>query len=75
MGANAAAYIIGYAAIFAPGGIGVREVTLSGLLAQVMPLELAAAIAVIARFWFLGAQLVSALLALIGIGWRRRSVE
>jgi uncharacterized membrane protein YbhN (UPF0104 family) len=75
MGANAVAYVLGFVAVFAPGGIGVREATLSGLLAQVMPLELAAAIAVIARFWFVGGQLVCALLALIGIGRRRGSVE
>ena len=75
MGANAVAYILGFVAVFAPGGIGVREVTLSGLLAQVMALELAAAIAVIARFWLVGAQLVCALLALIEIGRRRGSVE
>jgi uncharacterized membrane protein YbhN (UPF0104 family) len=73
MGANVVAYIVGFMAVFAPGGIGVREVTLSGLLAQVMSLELAAAVAVIARFWFVAGQLVSALLALIGIGrWKSR---
>lgn len=75
MGANTVAYIAGFVAVFAPGGIGVREVTLSGLLAQVMSLELAAAVAVVARFWFVAGQLISALLALIEIGRRKSSVK
>jgi len=65
LGANAVAYVLGFVAVFAPAGIGVREVTLSGLLARVMPLEIAAVIAVIARLWFVSGQLASAVLALV----------
>jgi hypothetical protein len=65
LGANAVAYVLGFVAVFAPAGIGVREVTLSGLLARVMPLEIAAVIAVIARLWFVSGQLACAVLALV----------
>ncbi len=46
-----AAYLLGYLAIFAPGGLGVREGVLSVLLASTMSPGLAAMIAVAARLW------------------------
>jgi hypothetical protein len=47
----AAAYVLGYAAIFAPAGIGVREVALVLLLSPAMGAAPAAAVSVLARVW------------------------
>ncbi len=46
-----AAYLLGFLAIFAPGGIGVREGTLMFLFSATMPPGIAAIIAVVARLW------------------------
>jgi hypothetical protein len=65
----AASYLIGYWALFAPGGIGVREGVMGLLLAQIGKLATPVALAVglAARLWFLAAELtVSALALLVG---------
>ena len=49
--AFAAAYVVGYIAIFAPAGIGVREASLAALLAAHLGLGPAGAVAIIARVW------------------------
>ncbi len=49
MGANAAAWLIGFFAIFAPGGLVIREGALATLLAIWLPLEVALSIAVVWR--------------------------
>lgn len=57
-GTIAAAYLVGYAAVFAPAGIGVREGFLSLLLTQIMPAPAAAVVAVSSRLWFTAAELL-----------------
>lgn len=52
MGSFAAAYIVGFAALFAPGGIGVREGALAYLLSFYLPLPVATIISILARIWF-----------------------
>lgn len=48
-GAYAAGYIVGLIAVFAPGGVGVRELVLSSLLAPIMGPEGAVALSLAAR--------------------------
>ncbi len=47
----AAAYLIGLLALFAPGGLGIREGVMAVLLPQVIPLRFAALVAVASRLW------------------------
>ena len=71
VGSLAGAYFLGYAAIFAPAGVGVREGALALLLAPWMGAPAAAVLAVIARLWMTLAEL----LPVLGLGveaiWRR----
>lgn len=46
-----AAYVVGYVAIFAPAGLGVREASLTGFLAPLMGEGPAAGLAIVARVW------------------------
>jgi uncharacterized membrane protein YbhN (UPF0104 family) len=64
--AFAAAYVLGYVMIFAPAGIGVREGFLTALLAPVMGAATAATLAVVARLWTTGVEVVPA-----GVLWAR----
>lgn len=57
-------WTIGYIALFAPGGFGVREGMLVLLLGEILPPEVALAIAVVQRIWFLLVEGANALLAL-----------
>lgn len=57
-GTVAAAYLGGYIAVFAPGGIGVREAFMSALLAQIMPVSAALVISIASRVWFTAAELI-----------------
>lgn len=57
-GALAASYLTGYIAIFAPGGIGVREAVMTVLLDQVVPTSAALLIAVASRIWFTAVELL-----------------
>jgi uncharacterized membrane protein YbhN (UPF0104 family) len=64
--AFAAAYLVGYAAVFAPAGVGVREVALVVFLLPVLPRDAALALAVASRVWITAVELVpAAFLALI----------
>lgn len=63
-GAFAAAYFLGYAAVFAPAGVGVREGALALLLAPWLGATESAILAVIARLWMTAAELIP----LAGIG-------
>jgi uncharacterized membrane protein YbhN (UPF0104 family) len=65
----AAAYVVGYIAIFAPAGAVIREVALVVLLQPVMAGDAAFVLAVIARLWTTAVELVPA--ALLTLGWRR----
>lgn len=63
IGAFTLAHQIGYLAIFAPGGIGVREIFLAGALASFYN-ETAGAIAILARVWAMIAEALAALISL-----------
>jgi uncharacterized membrane protein YbhN (UPF0104 family) len=56
--------IVGMVALFAPGGIGVREATQAGLLSAVLPAEEAIALALMARLVSVAGDAV-----FIGLGW------
>jgi uncharacterized membrane protein YbhN (UPF0104 family) len=56
------AYQIGYLAFFAPGGIGVRELVLTAILAPYIG-PVAAGIAVAARIWNIIAEIIAATIA------------
>ncbi|MBW3533768.1 MAG: flippase-like domain-containing protein [Gemmatimonadetes bacterium] len=58
--AFAAAYVLGYAVLFAPAGIGVREGFLVALLAPVMGTVPAGVLAGLARLWTTGVELLPA---------------
>jgi hypothetical protein len=58
IGALAAAYFAGYAALFAPAGVGVREGALAVLLAPWAGAAAATVLAVIARIWMTVGELV-----------------
>ena len=64
--AFAAAYVLGYLAIFAPAGIGVREGFLIALLTPHLGLGPSGAVAVIARVWTTLVEVIPA-----GIFWLR----
>ena len=57
---NALAFIVGYAAFFAPGGLGFREAALTLLLSSLMPPAVAASLSVAARLWGIGAEVIPA---------------
>lgn len=63
IGAFTLAHQIGYLALFAPGGVGVREVFLAGALAPFYN-ETAGALAILARVWAMIAEALAALIAL-----------
>ncbi len=67
VGALAAAYFLGYAALVAPAGVGVREGALALLLAPWAGAAAAAVLAVIARIWMTVGELVP--LSLAGGAW------
>jgi uncharacterized membrane protein YbhN (UPF0104 family) len=67
IGGFAGAYFIGYAAAFAPAGVGVREGALAVLLAPGMGPASATVLAVIARLWMTAGEIVPVLaIALTG---------
>lgn len=51
--ANTVGVTLGFLAVFAPGGIGVREAMTSAMLATAMPLDEAVMLAVLFRLWLL----------------------
>jgi hypothetical protein len=67
LGGFAAAYFLGYAALFAPAGVGVREGAMAVLLAPWTGAAAAAVLAVIARIWMTVGELVP--LAAAGGSW------
>ncbi|HSG09533.1 MAG TPA: lysylphosphatidylglycerol synthase domain-containing protein [Longimicrobiales bacterium] len=64
--AFAAAYVLGYLMIFAPAGVGVREASLVAFLTPYMGAGAAGVLAVVARVWTTGVELLPA-----GIFWMR----
>lgn len=67
IGSFAAAYFLGYAAVFAPAGVGVREGVLAAALAPSLGVASATVLAIIARIWMTLTELLP--LAWIG-AWR-----
>lgn len=63
MGSFVVAYLVGYLAVFAPGGIGARELVLTGVLSPFLG-PIAAGVAVAARLWNLIAEAMAASVAL-----------
>lgn len=55
---NALAFLVGYAAFFAPGGLGFKEAALTLLLAGLVPPAVAASLAVAARLWTIAGELL-----------------
>ena len=67
-GAYAVAYILGYVAFFAPGGIGVREGILTVLLTGYVPPGVAAVIAISVRLMITFVEIVCVVPVLLGKG-------
>jgi uncharacterized membrane protein YbhN (UPF0104 family) len=67
IGGFAAAYFLGYAALFAPAGVGVREGAMAVLLTPWAGAAAAAVLAVIARIWMTVGELVP--LSVAGGAW------
>jgi glycosyltransferase 2 family protein len=63
----AASYLVGYWALFAPGGIGVREGAMGVFLAEIGGIitPVALAVGLMSRLWFLAAELSVSVLALM----------
>ena len=57
----AASYLLGFLALFVPGGLGVREGALAVLAGRYLPLGLAAPVAVLSRIWLTVTELIAAL--------------
>jgi glycosyltransferase 2 family protein len=71
--AYAAGYALGYVAVFAPAGIGVREGFLIAFLSPILGGPAAAALAVVARLWSTAMELLLALV--LAGGYLRTSGE
>jgi len=56
-GVNALSFVAGYMAIVTPGGLGVREAAMTALLQPVVPLSVAAILAIASRLWTIAAEL------------------
>lgn len=59
IGINAFAFVVGYVVLVAPAGAGVREATMAGLLARLVPAGTAAVVAILARLWSIAAELLT----------------
>lgn len=62
-------YVAGIVAVFAPGGLGVREAALVALLSPAIGAPAALFLAISARLWLVGLEFATALAVL---AWRRR---
>jgi hypothetical protein len=77
VGVNAIAYLAGYLAVFAPGGLGVREGVYALLLGAYIPASIAVAVAILARLWLTLCELAVVVLLVVryGIGDLRSATE
>jgi len=68
------AWAVGFITVFAPGGIGVREVVLVALLETVMPTAIAVILALLSRLWWIAAELTmfAASVAVTFVSGRRK---
>lgn len=64
-GVNALAFVTGYLAFVAPGGLGPREAAMALLLRPFAPAGVASLIAVVSRLWMIAAELLGAVLVLL----------
>jgi hypothetical protein len=62
-------YVAGIIAVFAPGGLGIREAALVALLSPAIGAPAALFLAIAARLWLVGLELATALAVLL---WQRR---
>ncbi len=62
-GANALAFTAGYLVVFAPGGLGARELALSALLTPFVPAGVAAVLALLSRLWSIAAEILTGAVA------------
>ena len=65
IGVNALSFVAGSVTVIAPGGLGVKEVAMTGLLLPLLPAGVAAVTAVAARLWSVVADLALAGIALL----------
>lgn len=69
---NAISFFVGYVAVIAPGGIGVRESAMTVLLTPLMPVGVAAVVSIAARLW----SVVAEVAIVLGSGmWAARRRE
>lgn len=62
--ANITGVTLGFFALFAPGGIGIREAVISSVLASVIPYADAVFLSVLYRMWLIVSELVAGVIAL-----------
>ncbi|KAB7623790.1 hypothetical protein F3N43_08445 [Alkalilimnicola sp. S0819] len=62
--ANVVGITVGFFAVFAPGGIGVREAVTTALLLPAMPVEHAVILTVLFRFWLMATELLMSIFLL-----------
>jgi uncharacterized membrane protein YbhN (UPF0104 family) len=70
VGVSAAGYAAGWLAVFAPGGIGVREGVYALLLARFLPPSTAAAAAILSRLWLTAVEVAVAVTLAAVFGYR-----
>lgn len=68
--ANTIGMVAGFAAVFAPAGLGIREAAMAAILATGMPLQDAIALSVAMRLWTVGTDIGFGGLALLSRAWR-----
>lgn len=74
MASNIVGILVGFLALFAPGGIGVREVVATSMSATIMPWDEALALQLIARVWLvLHEVLVGGAIVALGVKIQRKS--
>jgi glycosyltransferase 2 family protein len=66
IGINALAFVVGYLAFFAPGGLGFKEGALAVLLSALLPRPVAFSLAIAARLWTIAAELLPSAFLLLG---------
>jgi glycosyltransferase 2 family protein len=71
-GVNALSFLVGYAVLLPPAGLGAREGAMALLLRPFLPVGVAAVIAILARLWTIAAELLGAAMVL-ALGPGRRS--
>jgi hypothetical protein len=73
IGVNALSTLAGFLVVFAPAGLGVRESTMTVLLAPFVPAGVGAVIALLARLWAVLADIIGAIPAILSLRRRPRA--